>query len=412
MTQRAQIAGNFRFLFDPPLGETRWRVSYGGRARGGSWNFARALLIHGAGRVLRILCVREYQASIRDSVHQTLAEQIRLMGLESRYTIQQRAITGLNGTEFLFHGLKRDPHKIKSMEGVDIAWAEEAEAISAESWQALIPTIRRPGSELWVTFNPALETDPTYQNLVVHPPDRSIVEYATYLENPFLPDVLTQDAEEMRRRDPEGYEYVWLGRPWKRSEAEVLKDKWRIDDFEPEDHWHGPYLGLDFGFANDPAHLSVQWIADSRLWIEYEARGTGWDLNTMERQLRRIPFTHGKNAHVIYADSSRPETIHELRLRGFRCEAAPKWPGSVADGLEHLRSYEEIVVHPRCKGWAQDARLWRYKTDPKTGDPLPSFKDGNEHGPDSTRYALSKMIRRKPTPQIWYPGMEEAGAVR
>ena len=405
---KAKIAGPFRFLFDPPLGGTRWRVCYGGRGAGRSWSFARALLVLGAMRTLRILCAREYQASIRDSVHRLLADQIEMMGLESLYTVQQRAITGVNRTEFLFMGIKRDPHKIKSLEGVDIAWVEEAEAVSVESWQTLIPTIRKPGSEIWVSFNPGLVTDPTWQMLVLDPPSKSIVRKVSYTDNPFLPDVLADEAEELKRRDPEGYAYVWGGEPWKRSEAEVLKDKWRVEEFEPEDHWGGPYLGLDFGFANDPLQFSVNWVADSRLFIEWEARGIGWDLDTTERHLRAMPFTR---THKIRADNSRPETINELVKRGFKVEGAPKWAGSVEDGIEYLRSFEEIVIHPRCSGWIHDARLWRYKTDSRTGDILPKLHDGNDHGPDSSRYALAPLIKKpKRQPRIWFPGMEEVPA--
>ncbi|HEX6927601.1 MAG TPA: PBSX family phage terminase large subunit, partial [Longimicrobiaceae bacterium] len=236
-TVDVEIPEAFAFLFDPPLGVVRYRVSYGGRGSAKSWQFARALLIHGARRPLRILCAREFQTSIKDSVHRLLADQIDRLGLGAFYEVQQSAILGANGTEFLFKGLRRNIQEIKSTEGIDVCWVEEAEAVSDESWRVLIPTVRKEGSEIWVSFNPALETDPTYQRFVVQPPARAIVRRVGYADNPWLPQVLRDEAEELRHRDPEAYAHVWGGEPWRRSDAEVLAGKWIVEEFEPEPHW-------------------------------------------------------------------------------------------------------------------------------------------------------------------------------
>jgi phage terminase large subunit len=396
-----------RFLLDPPLGSVRYRVQYGGRGSGKSWSFARALLALGYQQPLRIGCFREYQASIRDSVHQLLADQAAMIGLDGFYQIQQTIIRGLNGTEFLFQGIKRDPHKLKSLERINVAWVEEAEAVSDESWSVLIPTIRAEDSEIWVSFNPALSTDPTWRRFIDFPPARSIVQKIGYRDNPWLPDVLREEAAELRKRDPEAYAYIWGGEPWSRSEAEVLGGKWRVEEFEPADHWNGPYYGADWGFANDPTVLVRLWVADSRLWVEYDERGVGWDMDTIARRFSRVP---GAEDHVIRSDSARPETINELNRRGFRCVGAKKGKGSVEDGVEHLRGYEEIVIHPRCKDFIREARLWRYKTDTRTGDVLPKLADGHDHGPDAARYALEPLIRQRPAPRVWFPGMDEGEA--
>jgi len=399
------IADALGFLMDPPLGELRYRVAYGGRGSVKSWSFARALIVRGAETPLRILCAREYQASIRDSVHLLLSDQIQLTGYGSKYEIQQTVIKGTNGTEFRFAGLKRDPQKLKSFEGLDVCWVEEAEAVSHESWAVLIPTVRKAGSEIWVTFNPALATDPTWRRFVDDPPARSVVRFVNYLDNPWLPDVLREEARELKRKDPEAYAYIWGGQPWQRSDAEVLKDKWRVEEFTPTEEWGAPLYGADWGFANDPAVLVRLWVRDGRLWIEYDERGVGLDMDNLARRWDRVP---GSRDYKIRADNSRPETINEMKRRGFKCVAAPKWSGSVEDGVEHLRSYEEIIIHPRCKGWLQEARLWRYKTDARTGDVLPKLADGHDHGPDATRYGLSPLIRKQVTPKVWFPGMEEA----
>ena len=392
-----EIPEAYDFLFDPPLGALRYRGCYGGRGRGGSWNFARALLIHGAQSTLRILCGREYQSSLRDSVHQLLTDQIDMMGLGALYEIQQTGIYGRNGTEFLFKGFKRDVAQIKSTEGIDILWVEEAQNTSEESWRVLIPTVRKPGSEIWLTWNPDLETDPTHKRFIVDPPARSIIRKVSYTENPFLPDVLKEEAAELARKDPEAYAHVWGGEPWRRSDAEVLAGKWRVEEFTPEKHWHGPYFGGDYGFARDPAMLVKLWIADGRLYLEHEAGGVQLDMDQLYRAWSALPDAA---KYVIRADAARPETTNELRRRGLKVESAPKWSGSVEDGIEHLRSYEAIVIHPRCKVAIQEARLWRYKTDPRTGDVLPALQDGNEHIFDAARYALSPLIRQGARPRF------------
>ncbi len=393
-----QIPRVFGFLFQPELGELRYRGSYGGRGSAKSWQFARALLVHGAQRTLRILCAREFQSSIRDSVHRLLTDQVDAVGLRDFYTVQQASIVGANGTEFLFKGLRRDVGEIKSTEGIDICWVEEAEAVSEESWRVLTPTIRKPGSEIWVTFNPAYETDATYKRFVKDPPPRSIIRRVTYTDNPWLPDVLREEAEQLQRTDPDAFANVWGGETWSRSDAEVLADKWEVQEFTPEKHWSGPYFGADWGFARDPSVLVKLWIADSRLYVEYAEGGVQLDADDTEEKFRTVP---GAAEHTIRADSARPETINEMRRRKLKVVAAKKWEGSVKDGIDHLRSYEKIVIHPRAKMAVQEARLWRYKTDPRSGDVLPRLQEGNDHVWDATRYGLQPMIAQKSQPHVW-----------
>lgn len=384
----------FGYLFDPPLGALRYRGAYGGRGSAKSWQFARALLVHGVAQPLRILCAREYQASIRDSVHRVLADQIELLGLGNLYTIQESAILGSNGTEFLFKGLRRDIAQIKSTEGIDVAWVEEAEAVSDHSWRVLIPTIRKPGSEIWVSFNPALESDATYQRFVVTPPERSAIRFVSYRDNPYFPAVLREEADALLRADPEAFAHVWGGKPWARSDAQVLAGKWRVAEFTPGDGWQGPYFGADWGFAHDPTTLVRLWTHDGRLYLEHEAGGVQLDTDATVRAFDEVPDSR---RYAIRADSARPETIAEMKKRGFRTEAAPKWSGSVQDGIQHLRSYTDIVIHPRCKRAIEEARLWRYKTDPRTEEVLPHLVAGNDHIWDAVRYALAPLIKKGPS---------------
>lgn len=390
----------FGFLYNPPRGAVRYRVAYGGRGSAKSWQFARALLIHGMSDPMRILCAREYQSSFRESVMQLLTDQIAALRLGGFYRVRATGITGRNGTEFLFKGIKKDIKQIKSTEAIDICWVEEAESVSDESWRVLIPTIRKDRSEIWVTFNPALETDPTYKRFVVDPPSRAIVEFVGYWDNPWLPAVLLEEAMELKRKDLPAFDHVWGGEPWRRSEAEVLSGKWRVEEFTPTEGaegWGHPLYGGDFGFANDPAMAVRLWTRDKRLWMSDEAGGIRLDMDALARAWARIP---GLARHTVRADSSRPETINELRRRKLNIIAAPKWPGSVEDGIEHLRSYEEIIIHPQCVVAQREARMWRYKTDPRTGDVLPKLLKGNEHTWDASRYALSPLIRRGSRPRF------------
>lgn len=392
-----ELAAGFEFLADPPLGQLRYRVSYSGRGAAKSWQFARALLLHGTQAVLRILCVREFQSSIRDSVHRLLSDQIEALGLGAFYLIEKEGIYGANGTQFLFKGLRRDIHTIRSTEGIDICWVEEGQAVSAESWRALTPTIRKPGSEIWCTFNPDLETDPTWQRFVVHTPARSVVRRVSYKDNPWLPAVLAEEAAAMELSDPEGYANVWGGEPWTRTDAQVLAGKWKLEEFQPAEHWDGPYFGADWGFAQDPSTLLKAWIFDSTLYIEHQEGGVGLDMDDTCRHFLRVP---GADTHTIYADSARPETINEMRRRKLKVVGAEKWDGSVKDGVEHLRSYRWIVIHPRCTLAKQEARLWRYKTDRLTGEVLPVLVDKHNHTWDALRYALVRLIRQRRRPQL------------
>lgn len=386
----------FRGLYDPPLGKLRYRVFYGGRGGAKSWQIARALLVHGWRRPLRVLCAREYQSSIRESVHHLLVDQIDKLNLWGSYTVLQSEIIGSNGTSFIFKGIRLTPNAVRSTEAVDVCWVEEGHAVSEQSWQILIPTIRRPGSEIWVSFNPGEATDPTWQRFVVNPPPRSLVQKVGYRDNPWLTDVLLEEARTMQERDPEAYAHVWGGEPWTRSDTQVLSGKTIIEDFEPGEDWDGPYYGADWGFANDPTVLTSWYRHADRLWLRHEAGGVGLDMDQTDRAFRAVP---GAAEHTIRADGARPETINEMNKRGLRVVAAPKWQGSVEDGIAHLRSYTQIVIHPSCTRAQQEARLYRYKTN-KAGDVLPQIVDAYNHTWDSGRYALAPFIRQRRSPRV------------
>lgn len=385
---RARFPTAFRDLFHPH----RYKVYYGGRGGAKSWACARATIIMGTQRPLRVLCTREYQTSMRDSVHRLLSDQIEALGLGSFYKVGQREIVGLNGTTFLFEGLRHNVTKIRSMEGIDICWCEEAERISEDSWRILIPTIRAPGSEIWVTFNPEREEDPTYQRFIVNPPPDSMVRFVSYRDNPWFPAVLEAERKwDQEHMDPVMYSHVWEGLPLKDTEAQILRGKVRVAEFEPGNDWEGPYHGLDFGFSNDPTASTRVWVHNGSLFIEYEAGSADLDIDaTAPYLMERIP---GIEHYIIRADSARPESISYLKRHGLpRITSVKKWPGSVEDGIQHLRSYKEIVVHPRCPETIRETRLYSYKVDKRTGDPLRDIVDAHNDFIDSVRYALQPRI--------------------
>jgi len=234
-----------------------------------------------------------------------------------------------------------------------------------------------------------METDPTYQRFVVRKRDDAIVVKVGWKDNPWLPAVLRKQAEDMLRTDPEAYDHVWGGETWSRSEAQVFNGKWIVDEFTPGDDWDGPYYGADWGFAADPTVLVRAWIHDNHLYIEHEAFAVGCELDDTPDLFDSVP---GSRDHVIRADNSRPETIAHIGRRGFRIEAVDKWPDSVKDGITCLRGFDKIVIHPRCRNFQQEARLYKYKTDRLTGDIMPIVIDKHNHGWDATRYALAPFI--------------------
>jgi phage terminase large subunit len=373
---------------------SRYKVAHGGRGSGKSWGMARALLIRSAMRPTRILCTRELQVSIRDSVHKLLSDQIDSLGWSSAFDVRQHDISNSRGSEFIFEGLRHNTNKIKSMEGIDIVWAEEAEKISESSWNTLIPTIRKPGSEIWVSFNPDLETDPTYKRFVLQPPPDARVVEMNWSDNPWFPDELRREKDYLYRVDPDAAENVWGGQPRRNSGSLVLRGKWTIESFETPSDADGPYYGADWGFSQDPTALVRMWIKDRTLLIEEEAYGVGVELDDLPAMFDRVT---GARLHRIRADCARPETISHLARRGFDITAADKWTGSVEDGIAFLRSFERIVIHPRCTHTAQEARLWSYKVDRLTGDVLPDLVDAHNHAWDAIRYALEPIIRKSGT---------------
>ena len=389
--QEIAFAPKFQALFKP----YRYKSFRGGRGSGKSMSIARALIIKAYQEQLRILCCREVQNTIRDSVHKLLSDQIDELGLNGFFQITQNTIRGTNGTEFIFKGLRADPQGIKSTEGIDVAWVEEAQTVSEDSWSILIPTIRKEGSEIWLTWNPLEENSPTYQRFIENPPPDCISVEVNYYDNPYFPDVLRQEMEWLKQKDFAAYEHVWLGKPLTITDAVIFKGHYTVEAFS-DDLWKKAdrlFYGADFGFANDPSTLVRCFIHDRKLYIDHEAYGVGIEINELPAFYDSVPDSR---KWQIWGDSARPETISYLKKQaGFRIDSADKWQGSIEDGIAYLKSFDQIVIHSRCRHMAEEARLYRYKTDKQTNEILPVIEDSNNHLWDAVRYSLNGYIRRK-----------------
>ena len=370
----------------------RYKSAYGGRGSGKSWAVADTLLIMGVQKKLRILCTRELQSTIADSVHKLLSDEISRLGLQEKYGIQKNIIIGTTGTEFIFKGLRFNIHEIKSLEGVDICWVEEAQSVSEESWEILIPTIRKDGSEIWLSWNTGEITDATYQKFVVHPPPDCVSVLVNWKDNPYFPNTLNKERLYCKKVDPDVYENIWEGKPLFLSDALVFKGKFTIGEFEAPKNARFLY-GADWGFSQDPTVLLRCYIIENNLYIDHEACGIGVELEDIPALFDSVPDSRD---HKIIADSSRPETISFIKGKGFIIRPCTKKSntqgGYVRDGIEHIRKFEKIFIHPRCKNVINEFQHYSYKKD-RNGNILPELEDRFNHTIDALRYALEDKIR-------------------
>jgi phage terminase large subunit len=388
---RIKIPPCFKELVEPH----RYKSYYGGRGGAKSWAFSRVLSAVATQRKLRVLCTRELQSSIKESVHRLLSDQIEVMGLGHLYTVQRDSIVSSIGSEFIFKGLRFNIQEIKSTEGIDICWVEEAQSVSEESWAILIPTIRKEASEIWLSWNTGEASDPTYKRFVETPPEDCISKMVSYRDNPYFPATLEKERLYLQRVDPMAYDHIWEGNPLAISDACIFKGKFVVDDFVAP-HGTRYYYGSDWGFATDPTTLIRSYIHNGDLWIDYEAYGVGVELDEIPELFDSVPASReGK----IKADNSRPDTISHVRKKGFDIVPALKWPsgpgkkGSVREGIEFIRKFPVVHIHQRCIHTLQEFKLYSYKVDPRTNEVLPIIIDKHNHCIDAIRYAYDRNIK-------------------
>lgn len=378
-----------------PNGERiQYRAMFGGRGSGKSFSAAKMAAIWGYAEPLRVLCTREFQASISESFYAELRAAIASEPwLAASYDIGRDYLRGANGTEFIFRGLRRNTQSIKSLAKIDLTIVEEAEDVPEESWLALEATVfRQERAELWPIWNPRDKGSPVDKRFRQSPPSNALLAEVNWNDNPFFPVGLRKlRAREQERLDPATYAHVWEGAYLEASERQVFYGKLRIEEFAPGADWDGPYQGVDFGFRPDPLAAVRVWIANDRVWVEHEAYGQNVEIDGMAAFIKaRMPDF---DDYVSRADSAEPKTISYARRNGLtRMEPVKKWPNSILEGVRFLRGFKEIVIHPRCKGAINDFRLYSHEVN-KAGDILPDLEDANNHAVDSVRYALSPLIK-------------------
>jgi phage terminase large subunit len=361
-------------------------------------------------RKVRVLCARELMHSLRESVHHLLVAKIEALGLSRYFEVLDREIScPLTRSEAIFAGLHTNVRQLASLEAVGLCWIEEAESISKESLEVLTPTIRLPGSEIWFSLNPDEPAAPVQAFADGARPDTRRI-HVVFTDNPFLTPTLDAERSYLQRVDPDAYAHVWLGQTRSHSDAAVFAGKYQVEEFTPVPEppegasihpkrvgslkfWQGPYFGADWGFSQDPTTLVKCWIYERTLYIEHEAWAIGCDLDKTPALFDTVP---GARLHTVRADNARPETISYLRRNGFpRLAAVEKWKNSATDGVAYLRSYERIVIHPRCTHTIEEFRLYSYRVDRLTGDVQPELLDLHNHCIDALRYALAPAIRNR-----------------
>lgn len=377
-------------VFAPLWQRKRYKGAHGGRGSGKSHAFAEMLVVKAAStKGLRAACVREVQKSLKNSVKLLVEDKIKALGVAHLFTVLEAEIKTPGGGVIMFQGMQNHTaDSIKSLEGFDVAWVEEAQSLSQRSLDLLRPTIRKPGSELWFSWNPNRPTDPVDVLLRGDsPPQDSVVIEVNWNDNPFLPPELKADLEDDRRRDPDKFLHVWEGHYSLNSEARVFRN-WKVEEFEPAANAVHRF-GADWGFAIDPTVLVRCHVEGRKLYVDAEAWQVGCEIDKTPALFDTIP---GSRKWLIRADSARPETVSYMKRQGFRITSAIKGVGSIEDGIEFLRSFD-IIVHPRCTKVAEELTLYAYKVDDHTGEILPVLDDKNNHTIDALRYALEELRR-------------------
>lgn len=377
-------------VYLPLLEPARYKGAHGGRGSGKSHFFGELWLEENVAGRVDFVCLRETLKSLEFSVKKLLESKVSHFNAGAYFDIQDRRILSKHGGVTIFEGMQNHTaDSIKSLEGFDRAWFEEAQAASDKSLTLLRPTIRKPGSQMWFSWNPDQPTDPIDVLLRGEsPPPGAIVVEANYEDNPWFPDELRAEMEYDRGRDPDKYAHVWQGKYRQNSEARVFRN-WRIEEFDTDPAWI-IRQGADWGFSVDPSVLVQTAIVGRTLYVPNEAYMVGCEVDFLPDLFRTVPEAE---RWATTADSSRPETISYMQRHGFpKMLAAVKGPRSIEEGIEFLRSFD-IVVQPRCKHTIDELRNYSYETDPLTGLVLAKLADKDNHVIDALRYACEGARR-------------------
>ena len=395
----AQFPDKLQFLFEP----CRHKISYGGRGSGKSWSYARALLLQASNKPLRILCAREVQRSIKNSVHQLLSDQIQALGLGQFYEVLESEIRGLNGSLFVFTGLATNTaESIKSYEGIDRVWCEEAQTISRKSWDILIPTIRKPDSEIWVSFNPNIDTDDTYKRFVVNPPENAKVVKLNYHDNPWFPDVLETERQHSEKTNPD-YENIWLGDckaavdgAIYANEIREAQEAGRVTTV-PYDPMLKVHIVMDLGWNDSMSVILCQrGVSDIRIigYIEDDHR----TLDSYSAQLKDLSYNWG--TMFLPHDGQSKDFKHGIsaedimRKRGWDVNIVPK--NDIESGIKLSRmNFHRIYFDKSSSRLVECLKNYRRAINSATNEPGAPLHDEYSHGADAFRYLCTSIENMK-----------------
>jgi phage terminase large subunit len=382
-------------VFEPLLVPARYKGAWGGRASAKSHFFASLWLEESVASRLDFVCLREVQKSLDFSVRKLLIGKVQQHNAGAYFDVYDKKLVSKHGGTTIFQGMQdHTADSIKSLEGFDRAWIEEAQNFGQTSLDLLRPTIRKSGSQIWASWNPKFATDPIDAFLRDTPgsgaavPKNAVVVKAHWSDNPYFSEESRSDMEYDWNHDPEKAAWIWDGQYLKNSKAQVFKN-WRVEEFEEDPNWV-LRQGADWGFSVDPSVLVRCAIVGRRLYVSYEAYKVGCEIDFLPDLFREVPDAE---RWTITADSSRPETISHMQRHGFpRMVKAIKGARSLEEGVEFLQSYE-IVVHPRCVRTIAELLAYKYKVDPLTKEVLSELADKNNHVIDALRYACEGARR-------------------
>lgn len=375
----------------------RYKVLHGGRGSGKSWAIARALLILAAQSKTRVLCTREVQKSLKDSVHALLSDQIEALGLGSIFQVLESEIRGVNGSQFLFAGLQQHTvESIKSFESVDICWIEEAQSVSSKSWDVLIPTIRRPGSEIWLSLNPQLESDPTYQRFIASPPPGAWVQQVNWDANPWMPPELQDERlHAQATMKPEKYAHIWEGRCMPAVDGAIYFDEVARAEEEgritrvPPDKFLKTHAVFDLGWNDAMTICIVQRRASELRVIDY-IEDSHKKLSDYSDMLKAKPYTWGKVwlPHDGFSKDFKTGKSAEEMLRALGWKVARVPSMDVEGGIKAAREVFERVYfdQEKTKRLVECLKRYRRNIGVKSGEAGAPLHDEFSHGADSFRY--------------------------
>lgn len=374
-----------------PLFEDWWREAaiYGGRGSLKSHTVARYLLIRARMAQTRVGCFREYQNSIADSAHQLLADLIDKYQLKEFKVTDNSIVNRINGSDFLFKGLHHNEQSVKSIEGIDIAWVEEAQTVSEQSIDILVPTVRKPGSKIIYTYNRLKTEDPVHKRLVIEGRPNTLVlnvNYDVAQKYGWFPEVLRLEMEDDRENRPNLYKHKWLGEP-NNLAGRVYKDWIKVAEVPHEAQL--VRRGLDFGFTNDPASIIDVYRYNGGFILSERLYKRGMKNNDLANFINTL----NDSQVLVMADSSEPKSIAEVQEYGVNILGVDKKGSGVKGYLHHSIDYmqqQRISVTASSKNLWSEYEEYMWATD-RDGKPLNEPEGGKDHALDAARYAFDGL---------------------